>query len=154
MNNRLLVIDLFIVWCILAPIVLIVFTFWLDDRINKLQKELYDIRDILGKRISNVRNDLEQEVLIRIDSLEDAESEISALADEIHSLQIATSNPKVTVPSMFYTYDDVFEYEDVKNFEADPGDDPFDDELFDERVHEAIDSIDKSFDEVMTDDGD
>lgn len=154
MNNRLLAIDLFIIWCILAPIVLIICTFWLDDRINKLQKELYDIRDILGKRISNVRNDLEQEVSIRIDSLEDAESEIDALADEIHSLQIDTSNSKVTVPPMFYTYDDVFEYEDVKNFEADPENDPFDDDQFNERVHDAIDSIDKSFDEVMTDDGD
>lgn len=126
MNNTQLAIDIYIIWSIGAPLVLVAAVLWQSNRITELQKELKDVRETLGRRIVNSRDEIFEELnLIKADvefidnEQEEMKSNINCLDDRLKLLEV--------------TEDDV--------------DDIFDDDEYNRKLHEVIDSIDGLFEE-------
>ena len=127
--ERTIVIDIYIIWTIAAPLLLIATVLWQEKRITELQKELRDVRDALGRRIVNSRD----EIYERIDRIE-ADQEFMDNEHEEMRGNIDIINDRVSILEFESDPDN-----DIELFESET------DEEYNRKLHEVIDSLETMF---------
>ena len=123
--EKTIVIDIYIIWTIAAPLLLIATVLWQENRITELRKELTDVRDALGRRIVNSRD----EIYERIDRIE-ADQEFMDNEQEEMRGNIDIINDRVSVLEFESDPDN-----DIELFESET------DEEYNRKLHEVIDSL-------------
>ena len=127
--EKTIVIDIYIIWTIAAPLLLIATVLWQENRITELRKELTDVRDALGRRIVNSRD----EIYERIDRIE-ADQEFMDNEQEEMRGNIDIINDRVSVLEFESDPDN-----DIELFESET------DEEYNRKLHEVIDSLESMF---------
>ena len=127
--EKTIVIDIYIIWTIAAPLLLIAAVLWQSNRITELRKELTDVRDALGRRIVNSRD----EIYERIDRIE-ADQEFMDNEQEEMRGNIDIINDRVSVLEFESDPDN-----DIELFESET------DEEYNRKLHEVIDSLESMF---------
>ena len=122
MNNT-IAIDIYIIWTIAMPCALLACVLWLLERIKEQRKELTDVRESLGRRIVNSRD----EIFERINQIEADTDFIDNEQEEMRG-NIDILNDRLSLLETACT---------VKEEPADI----FDEEEYNRKLHEVIDTI-------------
>ena len=138
MNNT-IAIDIYIIWTIAMPCALLACVLWLLERVKEQRKELTDVRESLGRRIVNSRDEIFEQINQLTSDIEFIDNEQEEMRGNIYIL-----NDRLLLVETAFTV------------EEEPAD-IFDEEEYNRKLHEVIDSIGelmndkKIFDEEKTD---
>ena len=122
MNNT-IAIDIYIIWTIAMPCALLACVLWLLERVKEQRKELTDVRESLGRRIVNSRDEIFEQINQLTSDIEFIDNEQEEMRGNIDIL-----NDRLSLVETAFTV------------EEEPAD-IFDEEEYNRKLHEVIDSI-------------